>query len=265
MDYNNIILAVVIVGVIGLIFGCLLSFASIIFKVEKDEREDKILEVLPGANCGACGYAGCSAYAEAIVSGGAPINACSVGKDKVAKEIGDIMGIKAEAVEPMVAKVMCGGNCSVATKKYEYRGIHDCVAAQKLAGGDKECPNGCLGFGNCAIACPFDAIEIKDGIAVVNEEKCRACGLCIKKCPKNIIKFVPRKNKVWVLCSNTEKGALTTKHCMAGCIGCKMCEKVCPTGAVKVSDNFAKIDYSLCINCGECADKCPKKVIVKSI
>ena len=262
---NDIILAVAVVGVIGLIFGCLLSFASVIFRIEKDKREEEILEILPGANCGACGYAGCSAYAGAIVNDDAEINLCSVGKNAVAEKIGDIMGRKAETVEPMVAKVMCGGKCSVATKKYEYIGIHDCVAASKLAGGDKDCPNGCLGYGNCVIACPFDAIEIKDEIAVVNEEKCQACGLCIKKCPKNIIKFVPKKNKVWVLCSNTEKGALTNKHCMVGCIGCKMCEKVCPTGAIKVTDNFAKIDYSLCINCGECANKCPKKVIIKSM
>ena len=173
------------------------------------------------------------------------------------------MGIKAEKVEPMTAKVMCGGDCSIAADKYEYEGIHDCLAASKLAGGPKECPNGCLGFGNCAIACPFDAISIENGVAVVNEEKCRACGICIKKCPKHIIKLVPKKNKYLVLCSNSEKGALTGKYCQAGCIGCKICEKVCLAGAIKVTDNLAHIDYDLCINCGECADKCPKKVIVK--
>ncbi len=263
MNISDIVTAVVIVGATGLIFGCLLAFASIIFEIKSDERETKILDVLPGANCGACGYTGCSAYASAIVKENAPINACSVGRDAVAKKIGKIMGIKAEKVEPMTAKVMCGGDCSIAADKYEYEGIHDCLAASKLAGGPKECPNGCLGFGNCAIACPFDAISIENGVAVVNEEKCRACGICIKKCPKHIIKLVPKKNKYLVLCSNSEKGALTGKYCQAGCIGCKICEKVCLAGAIKVTDNLAHIDYDLCINCGECADKCPKKVIVK--
>ncbi|MDY3929622.1 MAG: RnfABCDGE type electron transport complex subunit B [Clostridia bacterium] len=263
MNITNIILAVVIVGVTGLVFGCLLAFASVIFAVKKDERETKILEILPGANCGACGYAGCSAYAAAIVNDNAPVNSCSVGKDAAAQKIGKIMGVKAESIEPMTATVMCGGDCSTAVKKYEYEGIHDCLAASKLAGGPKACPNGCLGFGNCAIACPFDAISIESGIAVIDENKCQACGLCIKKCPKHIIKLVPKKNKYWVLCSNSEKGALTNKYCSAGCIGCRMCEKVCPVGAIKVTDNFAEIDYSICINCGECANKCPKKAIVK--
>ena len=147
---------------------------------------------MPGANCGACGYAGCSSYAAAIVHDGAPINACSVGKAPVAKKISKIMGVEAKPVEEKTARVMCGGNCSVAVNKYEYSGIHDCVAASKLAGGAKECPNGCLGFGSCVSACPFGAISIKDGIAVIDEEKCQACGKCIAKCPKHIIKFVPK-------------------------------------------------------------------------
>ncbi len=262
MNFYNILAAVLIVGGTGLLFGCLLAFAAIIFKVSRDERIDKITEVLPGANCGACGYAGCGAYAAAIVSDGAPINACSVGKDPVAQQIGKIMGKKAEKVEPKVARVLCGGVCSASLEKYEYHGIQSCVAEAKLAGGAKACPYGCLGLGTCQAACQFGAISIVDGVAVINEEKCTACGQCIQKCPKHIIQFVPKKNKTWVRCANADKGAVTNKYCKNGCIGCRMCEKVCPTGAIKVEDNYASIDYSKCINCGECAKKCPKHVIV---
>ncbi len=262
MNINGIILAVVIVGVTGLIFGCLLAFASVIFAVKTDEREELIAEVLPGANCGACGYAGCSAYASAVVNDGAPVNSCSVGKNQVAEKIAAIMGVKAEVVEPKIAKIMCAGDCTKASDKYEYSGINDCAAAAKLAGGAKACPDGCLGLGSCAKACSFNAISIKNGVAIVDEEKCEGCGVCISKCPKNIIEFVPKKNNTFALCSNKEKGAITNKYCTVGCIGCKMCEKACPTGAIKVENNFAKINYALCIDCGECVQKCPKKVIV---
>ena len=261
MNFEVILYPVLIVGLIGLIFGCLLAFASIVFAVKHDEREDMIAKVLPGANCGACGYAGCSAYASAIVNDGAPINACSVGKSAVSDKISNIMGVKAEAVEQKVARVMCMGSCDVSLTKYEYHGIPDCAAEAKLAGGAKGCPNGCLGLGNCVSVCKFGAISIENGVAVVDEDKCTACGMCINKCPKHIIKFIPKKNKVWVPCSNNEKGVLTKQYCSVGCIGCKMCEKVCPVQAVTVTDNFASIDYSLCLNCGECAIKCPKKVI----
>lgn len=261
MNYMNILAAVLIVGGIGLLFGCLLAFAAVIFKVVQDERIDQITDILPGANCGACGYAGCSAYASAIVNDGAPIQSCPVGKDPVAQKIGEIMGKTAEKIEPTVARVMCGGTCSVASDKYEYHGVESCVAAAKLAGGAKSCPNGCLGLGTCQAACPFDAISMADGVAVIDEEKCTACGQCAKKCPKGIIRVMPKKSKAWVQCANTEKGALTNKYCKIGCIGCKMCEKACPTNAIKVENNCAVIDYALCIDCGACVEKCPKHAI----
>lgn len=259
----TIILPIAIVGGTGLLFGCLLAFASIIFKVSKDDRIEQIEAVLPGANCGACGYAGCSAYAAAVVENGASVSSCSVGKDAVAKKIATIMGKEAEKVEPKVARVMCAGKCGIAENKYEYAGIADCAAAAKLAGGAKACPNGCLGLGSCLRVCKFGAISIVDGIAYIDEEKCTACGQCLKTCPKHIITFVPLANKVWVPCMNTEKGAETNKYCKTGCIGCKMCEKACPVEAIKVDENHAHIDYDKCISCGLCADKCPKKLIHK--
>ena len=257
----NIILAVIIVGVIGLIFGLLLSFAAVIFKVEVDEREDKILEILPGANCGACGFAGCSAYAGAVVNEGAKANLCSVGKAAVAQKIAEIMGVEAQSGDDVVARVMCNGTCDVSKDKYTYFGISDCIAASKLGGGPKSCPNGCLGLGSCLKVCKFDAIKIINGVATIDEEKCVGCSQCVSECPKHIISLVPKQNKYYVQCVNTEKGALTNKYCSVGCIGCKKCEKACPKGAIKVIDNVAKIDYSLCTACGLCAEECPKKII----
>ena len=265
MNINNIILSVVIVGVTGLIFGCLLAFASIVFAVKKDEKEEKILAELPGANCGGCGFAGCAACAEAIAKGEAPVNACPVGKQQLAEKLSKIMGVEAVAGDAKVAKVLCNGTCSNTTFKYEYDGPSDCVIAARLGGGPKDCPNGCLGFGTCKNACPFDAIEIVDGIAKINEEKCQACGVCVGVCPKHIIKLVPQTHNTFVLCSNTDKGPAVNKYCTNGCIGCKLCEKNCPQGAVKVVNNCAVIDHELCIDCGVCAEKCPKKVITSKV
>lgn len=259
---NSILIAVSVIGGIGLLFGCLLAFASIVFEVKQDKRIAQIQSVLPGANCGACGYAGCSAYAAAIVEDEAPVNSCSVGKGPVANAIGIIMGVDAGEVTEKVAKVMCGGNCSSAVMKYEYMGIQDCVAEEKLSGGAKKCPYGCLGLGSCMRACPFGAISIVSGIAVVNPEKCQACGQCLKTCPKGIIHFVPKENHEWVLCSNKDKGAVANKYCSVSCIGCRMCEKVCPSDAIHVEDNLARIDYDKCTSCGACAAKCPRKAIV---
>ena len=262
---TDIIYAVAIVGIIGLIFGLLLSFASVIFKVETDERETKITEALPGANCGGCGYAGCSAYAAAVVSGSAPVNACSVGKDAVAAKIAEIMGVKAEKSEPMTARVLCAGDCENAPDKFLYMGNEDCRTAARLSGGQKACPNGCLGFGSCVKVCKFGAISVINGIARVDEEKCTACGACVKTCPKHIIELIPQKSKYYVQCKNTEKGAQTIKNCKLGCIGCKKCENVCPAEAVKVTDNLAAIDYSKCISCGSCAEVCPRKIIAAEV
>lgn len=258
---DGIIQAVLVVGITGLIFGILLSIASVIFAVKKDERIDLIEEALPGANCGACGCAGCSAYAAEIVSNGAPMNLCSVGKAPVAKRIGEIMGRDAGKVEEKVAKVMCQGDCTLAEDKYIYEGIANCNVAIRLGGGAKVCRFGCLGLGTCAEVCEFDAIEIINGIAVINEEKCTGCGKCKNACPKKIIELVPKTSTVYVLCSNKDKGPAVNKYCKVSCIGCGICKKNCPQGAISVVDNVATIDYSKCTGCGICAEKCPKKVI----
>lgn len=258
----DIITAVLVVGIIGLVFGLLLALAAVIFKVEVDERVEKIEEVLPGANCGACGYAGCSAYAKAVVEDGAPVDCCSVGKGNVAQQIGGIMGKAVASSKPKVARVLCGGDCEKAKNKYEYYGVLDCNAANKLAGGQKACPTGCLGFGTCKDSCKFGAISIVNGIAVIDENKCTACGMCVKACPKHIIELMPKDKTVTVLCKNRQSGKEVNAVCKAGCIACKICEKNCPFEAITVNNNLAEIDYEKCKSCGICAEKCPKQVII---
>ncbi len=259
---SSIITAILVVGVIGLVFGLLLALAAVIFRVEVDERIEKIEEVLPGANCGACGFAGCSAYAHAVVNEGAAVDCCSVGGGNVSQQIGGIMGKAIKADSPKVARVFCGGDCEKSKNKYEYYGTPDCNAANKLAGGQKACRSGCLGFGTCVAACKFDAIHIVNGVAVVDEEKCTACGMCVKACPKNLIEIIPKDRVVSVLCRNRQPGKVVNSVCAAGCIACKICEKNCPFEAISVNENLAEIDYEKCKSCGICANKCPKKVII---
>ena len=258
----NILFAFLAFLVISGILGVVLAVASKVFAVETDERAEKINELLPGANCGGCGYTGCAALAEAILSGKAPVNACSSVTKEVCDRIAEIAGFeKAGEVAKRRAQVMCSGTHELAKKKYVYEGIHDCISANKLSGGDKLCPNGCIGLGTCAAACKFDAIHIINGVAAVDYKKCVACGVCVASCPKGIIKLVPYDAKHWVGCASTDKGAVTKNYCDVGCIGCKICEKNCPNGAIKVENNIAKIDYSLCDGCGICESKCPRKII----
>ncbi len=258
---TNILIPLLIVGGIGLIFGCILAFASFIFKIDEDERIALISNELPGANCGGCGYAGCSAFAAAVVSGEAPVNGCTVGKGAVSNKIATIMGSKAEDVEPLVAHILCSGTCDIAVDKYEYSGVPDCVAASKLAGGAKSCAYGCLGLGTCASVCEFGAIYVENGIANINRDKCVACGKCVSACPKKIITLIPMSQKYIVNCLSTDPGPITIKNCKTGCIGCKICEKNCPSEAITVTNNLAMIDYEKCNSCGICVEKCPKKII----
>ena len=259
---TGIILAAVIVGATGCLIGFFLCFSAEKFKVEVDERETAILDVLPGNNCGGCGYAGCSGLAAAIVKGEAPVKQCPVGGAPVAAKVGEIMGVAAEEGTRKVAFVKCAGTCEKAQDRYEYAGVQDCAAmAYVPAGGPKECNYGCLGFGSCVKACPFDAIHIVDGIAKVDKEACKACGKCIAACPRNMIEFIPYDATFAVSCSSKDKGKDVMAVCSQGCIACHLCEKQCESDAIHVVDNVAVIDQDKCIGCGKCAEKCPKKVI----
>ncbi len=264
MNFLNILFAVLVLGALGLIFGAVLAIAGKVFAVEKDERYDAILELLPGANCGGCGFAGCASYADAIVNEGADISCCPASTDEARAEIARIMGVSLTKNERLTALVRCnGGNRS--KKKFEYAGLSDCVAAMRVAGGPLECQYGCLGMGTCVSACPFGAIAINEnGVAEVNSEICTGCLKCVSACPRNIIIPVPYTADVNVVCASHEKGAVLRKICDIGCLGCKLCVKTCKYDAIQVEDNLASIDYTKCTGCGECAEKCPRHLIVNS-
>jgi len=259
--FDSIGLPVIVLGGIAVFFGIVLAYASKKFAVEVDPRVTEIRDILPGANCGGCGYAGCDALAEAIVKGEVTVSFCPVGGDDVTAKIADIMGIEADNTERQVARVICCGDKDNAVEKYEYQGIEDCKAAEMHAGGAKGCRFGCTGLGTCVRECPFDAIHIVNGVAVVDEDKCTACKKCIAACPKGIIELVPVSKEVRVLCKNQDKGKSVAEVCKVGCIACQKCVKACKFDAIKVENNVAKIDYSKCVNCMMCAEVCPTKTI----
>ena len=260
---SSILLAVLIVAAIALLCGVLLAVFSAVFAVPVDEREKAITEILPGANCGSCGFSGCAGYAAALSKGETQdTGLCSPGGSAASAKIAEIMGLAAADIKPMAAVVMCQGHNDVAVKKMNYIGSPSCRQAQQLYGGPKECIFGCIGLGDCVKACSFDAIHICDGIARVNPIACRSCGLCIKTCPKGLIELLPlHETKAAVMCRNHDKGVLVRKECKMACLGCRKCEKACPVGAVKVTDFLAHIDYEKCIGCGKCAAGCPNKCI----
>ncbi|MBQ2931827.1 MAG: RnfABCDGE type electron transport complex subunit B [Clostridia bacterium] len=257
----EILLPVLAIGGMGLIFGALLAIAAKIFAVEKDERLPLIEECLPGANCGGCGFAGCSAAAEAVVKGEAFANVCPVGGAESARKIAEIMGITAEETERQTAFVMCSGNSDTAKNKYDNNETIDCHTANRLGGGMKECRFGCLGFGSCVAKCKFGALSLQNGVAVVDREKCTNCGACMAECPRHIIKRVPYSAKTVVVCTSKDKGKDTRNACGVGCIGCGICAKNCEAQAITVEGNCASVDYTKCTGCGVCQEKCPRDVI----
>lgn len=262
MDINNILLSSLSLGGMGLLFGAGLAYASKKFAVEIDPKAIAIREVLPGANCGGCGFPGCDGFANAVAEGRAPVNGCPVGGSELAQKIGEIMGVEVEEGVRKVARVICNGDSTKCKENFEYFGIQDCKAAAMISGGSKSCSYGCLGLGTCVKACQFDAIEIVDGkIARINPEKCTACGKCIEVCPKQVIQLVPYEQNVIVDCNNKEFGKTVKEKCNVGCIGCQICVKVCPFDAIEFSNNLAKINYDKCTNCMLCAEKCPTKAI----
>lgn len=261
---NTIIGATLLIGCVGLFVGLFLGVAGIKFKVEVDEREEAVLNALPGNNCGGCGYPGCSGLAAAIVKGEAPVNGCPVGGDEVGKNVAQIMGVEAGESVKMTAFVKCQGDCEKTHLNYDYSGNEDCsMLAFVPDGGPKSCNHGCLGYGNCVKACPFDAIHVVNGIAVVDKDACKACGKCVEACPKKLIEMVPYDSHIRVSCSSLDKGPVAIKACSVGCIGCGICAKNCPMEAIKVENSLAVIDYDKCSQCETCLEKCPKKAIIK--
>lgn len=257
----SIVYAVLVLGVMGLLFGLILAFASKIFAVKVDERIPAVQECLPGANCGGCGYPGCAGLASAIVAGSAPVNGCPVGGAESAEKIAKVLGVTVTESEKMIAHVHCSGTCENAKNRATYEGIQDCLGAVRVANGYKECAFACLGLGTCEKACPFGAIHVVDGVAKVDASKCTACSKCIAACPKHIISLVPEKNAVRVDCSSKAKGKEVMDACAVGCIGCGLCEKTCKFDAIHMEGNLPVIDYEKCKGCQMCAKACPRHII----
>jgi len=259
---ESILYPIICVGGLALVFGVILGFSAKKLAVKANPAVEKIIKVLPGANCGGCGFPGCSVFAERVVQGEADFRGCPPGGNHCADEIAKEMGIDAAPASRKVAFIKCQGTNENIKRNYIYDGPRSCVSASQLAtGGNKTCAYSCIGLASCKNACQFHAIKIIDSIAVVIRERCTACGKCVKVCPKNLIEIVPDNSKVRVVCNSRDRARAVKENCRAGCIGCTLCEKICKHGAVTITDNIAHIDYEKCVFCMECVDKCPSKSI----
>ena len=255
---NPIVLAIIIVSVIGLVAGLGLAVASAVMSVPKDEKAEAILECLPGANCGACGFSGCSGYAAALSKGEAENGLCSPGGSAAAKKIAGVLGVEMGEVQLKTALVHCMGTFDNTGNKMEYQGVQSCAAANQMFGGVGSCHFGCMGLGECMQVCEYGAITVCNGVAHIDATKCRGCSKCVKACPKGLISFEPLKPIAVVRCKNCDKGGQTGKVCKVGCIGCMKCQKACPTGAITVEHFLASVDATKCTGCGACVDACPR-------
>jgi len=269
MDFELIKLAIgglVFLGCIGLFFGIGLALAAHKFAVESNPLIEEVLESLPLANCGGCGYPGCEGYAIAVVTEpDVPTNLCFPGKEAVAEKVASLTGKKMAAMEDTVAVVRCSRTEGKVSQKYKYIGFSTCSAANLAYGGPTACQYACIGLGECATACPFGAIEMVNDFPVINSDKCVSCGVCVKTCPKQIIEIQTMKARVWVPCSTKDTGKAVMGVCEVGCIGCKLCVKACPADAVTYEGNLVKIDHKACIEYGPsceeaCVEKCPRDI-----
>ncbi len=250
------------IGFLALCFGAFLGFAAKKFHVPVDPRVEQVEDVLPGANCGACGYPGCSGFAKAVVEGEAPIAGCIPGGEGVTSAISSILGVEAGASTATIAVLKCRGGKNHAVDAYEYEGIRDCQAAVLIQGGPKACPNGCIGLGTCVEACPFDAMAMgADDLPVVFRDKCTGCGACVTVCPNDVLELMPTADHVWIACNNVYSGKEVKQVCETGCIACQRCVKECPFDAITFENNLAHIDYEKCKNCQICVVVCPTGTI----
>lgn len=266
---DTIILAVVALCAVAVAFAFIIYGVDLKFRVIEDPKIDEVAELLPGANCGGCGFAGCRNFAEAIVKAGNMDSLfCPVGGNAIVKDISAVLGIAAVERAPRLAVVRCNGSLQNAPKKAEYDGASSCAFAHAIFSGESGCPFGCLGLGDCVVACTFDAmfIDKTTGLPIVIEDKCTSCGACVKKCPRSIIELRnvgPKSKRILVSCINKEKGAIAKKNCVVACIGCGKCVKVCPHEAIKLENNLSYIDFEKCKLCRKCVTECPTGAILE--
>lgn len=268
---NFILIAVIVLGGIALISAVILYVCSKKFAVHEDPRIGQVSAILPGANCGGCGYPGCSGMANALVKGAdaGSIDGlfCPVGGSDVMNQVADLLGMAVSNTEPKVAVVRCNGTCELRPRIAVYDGLKTCTAVNSCGAGETGCGYGCLGCGDCVNACSFGAISMnpETGLPEVDEDKCTSCGACVKACPRHIIELRKKgvKNRrVYVRCVNKDKGAIAMKSCKAACIGCGKCEKECKFGAITIENNLSYIDPDKCRLCRKCVEACPTHAIV---
>jgi Na+-translocating ferredoxin:NAD+ oxidoreductase RNF subunit RnfB len=266
IQLSQILTPVLIAGTLALILGVIIVVVSRIFAVPVDQRLEDLKAILPGANCGACGFSGCEGYAESLAGGDTNTARCPVGGAEVARELSNYLGVAVPSFLPKVAQVHCQGTQDHTSRRYEYRGIISCAAAHSLFSGPNSCTYGCLGYGDCAAACPYGAIYLAQGIAQVNAAKCTACGLCVRTCPKQLIAIIPKHLSAYtVKCRNKWPGAQTRKNCTVGCIGCQRCFRACSYEAISMEGPLAVIDQDKCAHCGDCEAVCPTHSIVQGL
>ncbi len=264
---STLLFSIVTLSGIGAVAAIILYLIAQKFKVYEDPRIDEVNEKLPGANCGGCGFAGCRAFAEAIVKADNLSNLnCPVGGNAMMADIASLLGLVAEVKEKQVAVVRCNGSHANAPKKVRYQGAMSCAFAHALSAGESGCPNGCLGLGDCVVSCQFDAMymDVQTGLPMITEENCVACGACVEACPRAIIELrnTGKKNRrIYVCCINTEKGGVARKNCEVACIGCVKCQKECKFDAITIEDNLAYIDFTKCTLCRKCVAVCPTNAI----
>ena len=259
---SNILFPILTLSGLGVAFGAGLAIAAKKFCVVADPRLEKIYAKLPGANCGACGMPGCMGFVEALIQGTCTVERCAVMEEEARKEIAEILGVDVKTKVKTAAVLHCYGGSKRVKDKYVYTGARDCILAHLLGGGPKECFYGCIGYGDCARVCLFGAITMsEEELPVVNENKCTACGACVAICPKKLFSLVSVSKAYTARCKSLDFGKKVLEVCAVGCIACRNCEKACPTGAIKVVNNLAVIDYDICDNRGECFKVCPTKTI----
>ncbi len=266
MDWTGVLKSILGLGGLSLIFGFVLAFAFKKLAVQLREEEKRIREILPGTNCGACGFPGCDAYANALAqkTGTHPPNLCTVGGPETAKRIGEILGVEVEETEQMLCVLRCKGGRKEAVEKFEYIGPGDCRSNYILLGGNKACEYGCLGGGHCVTVCPFGAIKMgPNRLPVIDPDNCTACGICVRECPREVLELIPRSQLVYLTCKTRDKGKTVRNVCKVGCIGCSLCVKVCPyEGAIEMDNNLPLMHYEKCTSCGICYNKCPTKSFI---
>ncbi|MFA6357857.1 MAG: RnfABCDGE type electron transport complex subunit B [Candidatus Omnitrophota bacterium] len=258
----EILIAILILGSLGLLFGVGLAIASKKLAVAVDLKLEEVQHLLPGANCGACGNPGCFGFAESLLSGKSKVDACRVCSQEIQEKIAKVMGQTVDKQIKKIATLHCNGGLKV-QDKYRYNGVDDCIAANQVLGGQKECVFACLGFGTCEKACPFGAIIMSaNRLPIIDKIKCRSCNKCALACPKKILSLVSTAHPVYVACSSHDSGRDVKAICSVGCIACKLCEKACKYDAIHVVDNLAVIDYNKCTSCKACVEVCPAKTIL---